>query len=179
MTARDAAWHVPMASAPGVTPATPPAVWVRADAAHVRWFQVHVLAPLIAATRPRDLATRELVDEAAKVWIVALADVPADVLLEAVRALVRGSKWMPKPFEVREACAAVVERRRLALGYQAKAARAACDRGCSAEGWLEVPGPGGVGHVVRCECRKAAERVLAAGPTALALPPARETEATE
>jgi len=141
---------------------------------------IELFAPLVAATKDRDLRDADAVRDQARLWLRLLEDIPRDVLGEAVADLARSVVFWPRPVEVRKACAAVVERRRLAVARRAQAARATCDRGCSAEGWIEVPGPGGIPHMARCECRKAAERVLAEQPAALALPAATtEGEATE
>jgi hypothetical protein len=126
------------------------------------------------------MATREAVETTAKVWIAALDDIPADLLLAGVGRLIGSARWMPKPAEVREACALEASERRRAALVAAQAARATCANGCSAEGWITVTVKG-IDHVQRCTCwQEQQRRITEAAPMPRALPAGQdEREASE
>lgn len=137
------------------------------------FFIADVLGPLVAATRPADLRSPQAVNDAAAAWILCLKDVPADVLRRGVEALLgAGPKWMPRPGDLREACAADIARLRKAAGERSAAVIAECED-CHGSTWRE----GSDGRVARCGCHAHALRLLEGVPAALALPPAPVDEA--
>lgn len=168
---------------------TGPRLWDRDNPDHVEFFRVHVLAPLAGASKARDFAARptdprevrELAQrnalETARLWIVGLEDVPRETLLAGVRRLVGSVRWLPKPVEIREACAAAIADQRRRVAVAAAALRSTCAAGCD-EGWLRTPGPDGVDVMKRCDCRVASDRLLAGRPALVALPaaPVEESE---
>lgn len=144
-------------------------LWSAQNPEHVQRFVAHVLAPLIAATRPTDMRSAEVVVDAARAWILCLKDVPADVLTEGVeRLLGAGPTWMPRPGDLRVACAGVIAERLAALAPRAAEIRAACED-CHGSGWREVNG-----GVARCGCHARVLALYDGQPKPLALPPADE-----
>lgn len=142
-------------------------VWdVQAREARV-FFIAEVLGPLVAATRPADMRSPQAVADAAAAWILCLKDVPADVLRRGVATVLgAGPKWMPRPGDLREACAADIAKLRKAAGDRGAAVIAACQV-CHGSTWAETDR-----GVVRCDCHAHALRCLSGLPAALALPPA-------
>lgn len=159
--------------------AEPKPIWDARTREARAFFAAQVLGPLVLATRPHDLRTPEAIADAATAWILCLKDVPADVLRRGVESLLSaGPRWMPRPGELREACAADLAAQRREVAERAKALTAACER-CFGSGWTEVE-LDGIAHSKRCGCHAAAMEVMAGAPAALALPPARdEREAVE
>ena len=136
------------------------------------FFLTDVLGPLVAATRPADLRSPQAVADAASAWILCLKDVPADVLRRGVESLLSaGPKWMPRPGDLREACASDIAKLRKAASDRSAQVIAECEQ-CHGSTWRE----GDDGRVSRCDCHAHALRLLEGIPAALALPPARESE---
>lgn len=131
------------------------------------FFIADVLGPLVAATRPPDMRSPQAIADAAAAWILCLKDVPADVLRRGVEALLNaGPKWMPRPGDLREACASEIAAIRRAAGDRGAAVIAECDD-CHGSTWRET-----AHGVVRCDCHAHALRLLEGLPPTLALPPA-------
>lgn len=151
--------------------------WTPRDLRHRQHFAAHVLAPLIAATRPLDLRTAETVDAAARAWILSLAEIPAAVLEAGVeRLLAAGPTWMPKPGDLRRACAELVDERRRTVAPAAQALIANCIQ-CQGSTWEDYRGEDGVARVRRCGCHARSLALLADLPTPIALPPAPDDPA--
>lgn len=150
------------------------ALWDARTSEARRFFIAHVLAPLIAATRPADLRSAQAVEDAARAWILCLKDVPADVLERGVEALLSaGPKWMPRPGDLREACAADIAKIRKAAAERGAAVIAECED-CRGSAWLETDR-----GMVRCQCHAHALRLQEGLPSPLALPPAPEMSELE
>jgi hypothetical protein len=131
------------------------------------FFASEVLGPLVVATRPADLRTPSAIADAAPAWILCLKDVPADVLQRGVAALLSaGPKWMPRPGDLREACAADIAKIRKAAGARSAQVIAECEE-CQGSAWRETDR-----GYVRCECHAHALRLLEGVPAPLPLPPA-------
>lgn len=152
-----------------------PSVWNARNGEHQAYFAA-LLKPAVRASATTLFDDDTVGREVVQAWIMQLHDVPRDILEEGfARVFGLGITWMPKPGEVRAACAAVVDDRRRAVAAQARALMEQCDI-CSPHnrGWVEVGGPGGHTHVQRCDCYKAAMALGDSQPARLALPPARE-----
>lgn len=135
------------------------------------FFLAEVLGPLVAATRPADLRSPQAVADAAVAWILCLKDVPADVLRRGVESLLSsGPKWMPRPGDLREACAADIAKLRKAASDRSAQVIAECEH-CHGSAWREAER-----GMVRCDCHAHALRLMEGAPPALALPPAREPD---
>ena len=148
------------------------ALWNARNLEHLSVFRREVLAPLIAATRPLDLRTPEAVNDAARAWILSLKDVPQQVLVSGVEALLlEGPTWMPKPGDLRRACAADIARRRKAISARAAALTAECEQ-CHGTTWEPYTDGDGVARVARCGCHRRALALYEGLPEQLALPPA-------
>ena len=156
------------------------AIWNARSQDHRRFFIGHVLGPLVAATRPADLRTPDAVQDAAAAWMLCLKDVPADVLERGVEQLLgAGPKWMPRPGDLREACAAEIEQRRKAAAAKGNALIANCPK-CRGSRFAELFDTGGRSlGVARCDCHQRALQLLDGLPAPLALPPARAAEERE
>lgn len=149
-----------------------PQIWDARTREARAFFAAEVLGPLVVATRPRDLSTAAAIADASTAWILCLKDVPADVLRRGVEALLSaGPKWMPRPGDLREACAADIAKIRKAAGDRGAQVIAECDR-CHGSTWAET-----ARGMVRCDCHAHALRLLEGLPPALALPPAPSDEA--
>jgi len=149
-------------------------VWNYRNAEHVRTM-LALLAPLVAAARPREFADKDVARDQAKAFLMALKDVPADVLEEAIaNTMVEGVKWMPKPGDLREACAAVVDGRRRVAARKAKALAEDCAQ-CGGSQWETVV-IDGVERVQRCRCFALGLELMAGVEARLSLPPARSSE---
>ncbi len=139
------------------------------------FFMAEVLGPLVAATRPADLRSPQAVADAAAAWILCLKDVPADVLRRGVESLLSaGPKWMPRPGDLRQACAAEIAVLRKAAAARGAAVIAECEV-CHGSTWCEQPD----GRVARCDCHAHALRLQEGLPLPLALPPAERPERGE
>jgi hypothetical protein len=151
------------------------AVWDARSREARAFFLTEVLGPLVAATRPADLRSSQAVTDAAAAWILCLKDVPADVLRRGVAALLAsGPKWMPRPGDLREACAADILARRRAAAARGAEITGACPD-CHGSTWREIFDVGGGSRgVARCACHGAALRLLEGVPGALSLPPAKD-----
>jgi hypothetical protein len=128
-----------------------------------------LLRPLVIASRVKDFTAAE-----ASVYMLTMEDVPREVVIDAVTRLLReGVTWMPKPGDLKHACCAVVDARRLSAARQAKALQEDCPD-CRGSGWADAEGPNAV---VRCNCIKRALELVAEAGEALArpaLPPSSE-----
>lgn len=143
-------------------------IWDARAPQALAFFAGEVLGPLVLATRPHDIKTPQALAEAAAAWILCLSDVPADVLRRGVATVLgAGPKWMPRPGDLREACAADIAKLRKLAGDRGAAIIAACQV-CHGSTWAENAD----GRVSRCDCHAHAIRCLAGIPEALALPPA-------
>ena len=148
------------------------AIWNARNPEHLRVFRREVLAPLITATRPTELRTPDAVNDAARAWILSLKDVPADVLVEGVEALLlEASPWMPKPGDLRRVCAGAIKARRKAISARADAITDECEQ-CSGSTWEPYVDAEGVSRVKRCHCHVRALALYEGLPEPLALPPA-------
>lgn len=136
------------------------------------FFLAEVLGPLVAATRPADLRSPQAVADAAVAWILCLKDVPADVLRRGVESLLaQGPKWMPRPGDLREACAAEIAGLRRDAAARGAAVIAECEA-CHGSTWRERAD----GRVERCDCHAHALRLQEGLPQPLALPPAERED---
>lgn len=152
-------------------------IWDARKAEHLSHFRRDVLAPLIVATRPMELRTPDAVNDAARAWILSLKDVPAEVLADGVEALLlEGPTWMPKPGDLRRACAASITARRKAISARADAITAECEQ-CNGSTWEPFIDNEGVARVKRCHCHVRALSLYEGQPAPLALPPAKDDEA--
>ena len=134
-----------------------------------------LLAPLVLASRSRDFmgesARHQLVT-----WVMALDDIPLDVLSAGVQHLLRRVTWMPRPGELRAACCDIVEERRKNAGRRAKALMANCDQ-CEGIGW-RFDTVEGVEIARRCVCFERAGDIMRGVPEPIerpALPAHEET----
>lgn len=111
------------------------------------------LAPLVVASRDRQFTKAE-----ATTYMLTLADVPRDILALGVTQLVeQGVTWMPKPGDIKSACADIVDERRAAAARQAKALLEDCPD-CHGSGWADVEGPNAVKP---CTCKARARQLMA------------------
>ena len=125
------------------------------------------LQPLVIASREKSFTKAE-----ASVYLLTLQDVPRDILALGVTKLLQdGVTWMPKPGDIKSACRAVIEAKRLEAGRQAAALLEDCPD-CHGSGWREADG-----GVVRCTCHKRARALMDGMPEPLALPPSNDPEA--
>lgn len=150
-----------------------PAIWNPREGGHLAWWRRNVLAPLIVATRPPELRTPESVDDACRAWILSLPEVPEGVLVAGVGRLLTtlgANAWMPKPGDLRAACAAVVKAQRAAVGPAAAQLIADCPD-CHGSTWKETPE-----GVRRCGCHAAALRLSEGLPALIALPAADQED---
>lgn len=155
------------------------ALWDARKPEHLSHFRRDVLAPLIVATRPPELRTPEAVNDAARAWILSLKDVPADVLAAGVDALLlEGPTWMPRPGDLRRACAAAITARRKAINARADLITAECEQ-CHGSTWEPYKGDDGFERVKRCGCHVRALALYEGVPEPLALPPAKDETWTE
>ncbi len=110
------------------------------------------LSPLVIASRTKNFTGAE-----AAVYLLTLKDVPRDILALGVTQLIEaGVTWMPKPGDVKAACAKVIEARRAVAARQAKALQDDCPD-CHGSGWANAEGPNAV---VACLCKKRALELL-------------------
>lgn len=143
--------------------------WNRHDAADRVAF-AQAIQPLASASRSKGFDVHE-----ARAYMVSLADVPRDVLTEAVDALLRaGVTWMPKPGEIKAACAGVVAAKRSAAAVEARALQAECAT-CDGTGFERVTDEDGVERVKRCWCAKRAVQMVDGVGDRIALPAAPES----
>lgn len=146
--------------------------WNARESGHRQHFIAHVLAPLIAATRPPELRAATDVEDAARAWILSLPEVPADILEAGIEALLaEGLTFMPKPGDLRRACSVLVAERRRAVAPAAQALIADCAQ-CDGSTWENYRGDDGVSRVKRCGCHSRSLALLAGLPEPIALPPA-------
>lgn len=139
-------------------------IWDRMNADHRERFGV-LLAPLIAASRTKDYETKEKATVQLHTWMISMSDVPEVILTEAIANLVNaGVTFMPKPGEVKAACAAVVAKKR-------KAVREHFLSACTHDShWIDGPN----GSVSRCPCWVGLQKALEQVEKPIALPPSRE-----
>lgn len=150
-------------------------MWNPTNPDHERFFLAEVLAPLIAATRPPDLRSREAVRDTARAWVLAFADTPAEALVGGVARYLRTRpKWMPRPGDLIESINEAVAALRAEREEQALAILDACpnhhEGGTAA--WVRVVGEDGIERVERCACFSRMRAALHGLPEPLALPPA-------
>ena len=149
-----------------------PPVWDARTSKAREFFSARVLGPLVIATRPHDLRTPSAIADAATAWILCLKDVPPDVLLRGVESLLaQGPKWMPRPGDLREACAAEIAGLRRDAAARGAAVIAECEA-CHGSTWRERAD----GRVERCDCHAHALRLQDGLPQPLALPPAERED---
>jgi hypothetical protein len=136
-----------------------------------------LLAPLVAATRPREFVSAAAATDQVIAFLVSLADVPAPVVASAVdRMLQRGAVWMPKPGELRAECASVrAAARRRAYLDSLPAECPTCGRAKDDTGprWKTIA-VNGVERVTRCDCVVVAQQAALRVGEPIALPPSRE-----
>jgi len=146
--------------------------WDRQDRAHRAEFS-RFMAPLVAASRTKNFTEAE-----ALAYLLSLADVPRDVLGEAVtRMLESGVTWMPRAGDIRSACCDVIDQRRQVAARQAKALAEDCQE-CEGTQWKRLEGVDGFERVTRCRCfTRGLELVTQAGAALKrpALPESTET----
>lgn len=152
-------------------------VWSARNADHLNWFLIHVLTPLIAATRPPDLRTDEALAVACRAWLASLPEIPPDVLRAGVARLLASSQtWMPRPGDLRTACAAFVAERRREQAPAAAKLIAECQT-CHGSTWAEALDSSGRSlGVKRCGCHAQSLELLAGLPQPIALPPAERED---
>lgn len=152
-------------------------VWTVRNADDLNWFLLNVLMPLIAATRPPDLRTDEALAVACRAWLASLPEIPPDVLRAGVaRLLASGQTWMPRPGDLRTACAAFVAERRREKAPEAAKLIAECEA-CHGSTWRELFDTDGRSRgMVRCDCQRAALEALKGLPQPIALPPAERED---
>lgn len=130
------------------------------------------LDPLVVASRTKNFTRAE-----ASVYLLTLQDVPRDILaLGVTRLLEQGVTWMPKPGDIKSACADVADERRKRAAEFAKTLLEDCPD-CHGSGWADAEGPNAV---IRCRClTRSLELMAEAGQviTRPALPPASEEPA--
>ena len=143
--------------------------WNRHDAEDRLQF-AKFLDPLVLASRTKNFTPSE-----ASVYLLTLADVPREILgLGVMRLLEQGVTWMPKPGDIKAACADVVdERRKLAIA-QADALSKDCAT-CQGTKFEEVKDDQGFARLKPCWCRKRGLELIAEAGNPIqrpALPPA-------
>ncbi len=133
------------------------------NAEHRARFAV-LLAPLIAASRTKDYETTEKATVQLHTWMISMSDVPESILSEAIAKMVNvGVMFMPRPGELKAACAKV-------MAVKRKAAAAIHLEGCEHSSHF-IEGKNGM---QRCPCWKRAQQAMADVGQAIALPPSRE-----
>lgn len=147
--------------------------WTYADESHRQVFG-ELLAPLVAAAGALELRRWDDAGYAKtqlRTWMLSLQDVPESVLRAAVAALVaQGVTWMPRPGDLRRACASELAARRKAA-WQATLAADCPD--CHGSRWQAIS-VNGVERLRRCACWVAAQQAMDRVGQALELPPSRE-----
>lgn len=157
----------------------PPSVWSARNREHQAYF-ARLLKPAVRASATTLFDDDQVGQEVVQAWIMQLHDVPQDLLEEGFAVVFgQGITWMPKPGEVRKACADIIAARRRQLAERARALMEACEV-CTPDqrGFREVVDAAGVTRLARCVCHTAALALQAEGPAALALPPGRDDQAT-
>lgn len=152
-------------------------IWDHRSEEHRHVF-LALLAPLILASRTRDFHDSARANDQAIAWILALPEIPYPVL-EAGRdrLLRRVLPFMPRPGDLRQACAEVVDEQRARIGQEVAAAKAQCELrrdGRCVSDFVEIDG-----KMQRCDCHvRGLQRLqqVAAPVERLALP-AAESEA--
>ena len=142
--------------------------WDRMNTEHRARFAV-LLAPLIAASRTKDYETKEKATVQLHTWMISMREVPPMIIEEAVAKLVNaGVTWMPKPGDLKAACAKV-------MAVKRKAAAAIHLEDCDhSSHWIEIDG-----RLQRCPCWTRAQAAMAAVGQAIALPPASREDQME
>lgn len=139
--------------------------WTRSKADQAAMGEM--LAPLVAASRPREFSNPKAASAIVIAFCQALEEVPRTIVGEAVFAMVsRGIVWFPKPGELKEECARIV-------GLKRKAAAdrhlAECDH---PRHFIEVE-INGVPRMKRCHCWERAQQAMDDVCAPIALPPAQ------
>lgn len=154
-----------------------PAIWHHRNIEHVGHFAALIkpLARAAGTAGTRIYDDPQVSAETVQAWILALRDVPADVLEEARnRLLTEGITWMPRPGDLKRHCVAIVAEQRRAIAAEVQALLARCECGGHEPGWELVTDAQGVERLRRCRCWRLGQERLAQAPPALALPPARD-----
>ena len=152
--------------------------WDFRNEAHLATF-TQLLAPLVIASRSRDFLTPEGARSQLAVWIMALDDVPEDVLGEGVKRLMRVVDYMPRPGQLRSVCCDITDERRRQAAKRARLLRDNCEL-CEGIGWRFDTDTEGVEVARPCVCQERAVAMMRDLPPALerpALPPAEPVEA--
>lgn len=138
---------------------------VRSDEDHE--LMARFLAPLIVASRDRNFIDKKAARAQTYAWRLTLADVPKSIVEQAITNIVaRGVTWMPKPGDVKQECAKVIEQKRKALRDHYLSA-------CTHSSQWEDTDKG----VQRCACWQGLQTALANVEQPIALPASREDSA--
>ena len=135
------------------------------------------LNPLVIAAYPSKVQRDKNFGRAeASVYMLTLQDVPRDILALGVSKLLEdGVTWMPKPGDIKHACADIVDEMRTVAARVAKSLQEDC-ADCHGSGWANAEGPNAV---VKCRCVTCGLELLAQAGNPIArptLPPASEPE---
>lgn len=151
-------------------------IWNPRDVAHQQVFSA-LLKPAVRASMTTLFDDDVVARETVQTWIMQLHDVPEDVLLEGfARVFGQGITWMPRPGDVRRACAAIIDERRAAAAVTAQQLIADCED-CHGSKFREVVDDAGVTRMARCECHRRAVALVDQHPKPIALPPAADDQA--
>lgn len=157
--------------------ANAPSIWNARMVEHQELF-ARLLKPAVRASASTLFDDDGVGLEVLQAWIMQLHDVPEDVLFEGFATVFSaGITWMPKPGEVRKACATVINDRRKAAAREAQALVAACED-CGGTTFRFVVDEAGRERVARCDCHRLALQIVDRHPQPLALPPARDEVTT-
>lgn len=135
--------------------------WDRMNEEHRAAF-ARLLAPLIAASRTKDYELKEKATVQLHTWMVSMREVPPMIIEEAIANLVNaGVTWMPKPGDLKAACAKVMaDKRKAAAAIHLES----CDHSSH---FIENT----YGRLERCPCWTRAQHAMASVGQAIALPP--------
>lgn len=128
-----------------------------------------LLKPLVIASRLKTSAKLEFTASETSTYMLTLDDVPHQILIDAISKLLRdGITWMPRPGDIKAACADVVDAARRLAQERAKEFQQNCTV-CAKDGWerLSVKGQW---TVRRCECWRRGIALLDAAGTPIARP---------
>ncbi len=135
-----------------------PRYWDRHSDADRTQF-ARFLDPLVIAAWPSpEMRRKHFSKVEAQVYMITLLDVPREILALGVTKLLEdGVTWMPKPGDIKAACADVVDSRRKVLAEQAQRMLTDCGD-CQGTGWRNAEGPNAVES---CSCKKRAAQLMA------------------
>jgi hypothetical protein len=146
-------------------------IWNPRNVEHLQVFSA-LLKPAVRASATTLFDDQTVARETVQAWIMQLHDVPEDVLFEGfARVFGQGITWMPRPGDVRKACAALIEERRRAAAVDAQQLIASCED-CGGSKFRPVVDAQGVTRMTRCECHRRAMALVNQHPDPIALPPA-------